>query len=402
MIDVLVMGAGPAGLAVAAEAAKGGAEVSVVAPRPHQRWAPNYGVWLDDIEDASLATCVGQAWRKARVWLDGAGPLTLERTYGRFDNDALQNALTESLHRAGGTCLAGTAQHVSHATDHSEVTLSDGRRLHTRALVDATGARSHFVRRSPRRCAFQSAYGELVRVEAHPFAPGEMALMDYRHAGEPATFLYAMPFTEDLIFVEETSLAAYRPMSHLALRSRLYDRLERMGIEVRGIERRETCLIPMGLGIPPVQRVVAFGAAAGFIHPATGYQLARALRLAKPTAHALLEGLASEGPDTASQRAYDTMWPRHARRAWELFAFGMDVMCSFDASELQSFLRAFFSMPSSAWAGYMSGTSTPREIALSMGSVFMRADGLRGALMSAAMRGEGRPLWSALVAGGAR
>ena len=51
-LDVLVAGAGPAGIAVAAECASRGLAVGLLAPDPDAPWAPTYCSWADELDPA--------------------------------------------------------------------------------------------------------------------------------------------------------------------------------------------------------------------------------------------------------------------------------------------------------------------------------------------------------------
>lgn len=401
-VDVVVMGAGPSGLALGSELARGGALVASVAPRPEAAWKPNYGVFLDDLESSLVSACVRHVWRAPFVQLDPARRVPLDRAYGRFDNDTLQAHLAGELRRHGGRSIAGRAVRIEHDADGSRVHLGDGSHLDASVVVDATGADSQFVRRPARQLAFQSAYGELVRVERHGFASGEMPLMDFRGESSPPTFLYAMPFASDLLFVEETSLVRRPPMSHGLLRAKLHARMQHMGLSVREVVSREVCLIPMGAGLPyGDQRVIAYGAAASFVHPATGYQLARALRLAGKVADAILTGLSRGGPAKASEDAYRCMWPGSARRAWELYTFGMEVLADLDAENLRRFMSAFFALPRETWSGYMSGTLSAAQVASAMARLFVGVETkMKWSLLEAGARPSSLPLWRAVLSGG--
>ncbi len=400
--DVVVLGAGPAGLALATELGARGVRVTCVAPEPGAAWRPNYGVWLDDLGPLHVAACVRHVWRRPFVQLDPSRRVVLERAYGLLDNDLVQAHFFELLEQQGARVVVGAAREVEHHDTGSRVTLRDGTTLPAALVVDATGSQSGLVRRPPRRPAFQAAYGELVRVRRHWFAADEMPLMDFRGDGAPPTFLYALPLAPDRVFVEETCLAGRPPLSQSVLRAKLHARIARMGLEVLEVLEREVCVIPMGEGIPlGDQRTVAFGAAGAFVHPATGYQVGRALRLAAPTAAAIVAGLGAEGPAAAARRAYRVMWPSASRRAWELYTFGMEVLCDYDAAQLRSFMGAFFELPPATWSGYMSGTLSPAAITSAMARVFVNADSeLRWTLLGASARPAGRPLWRALLPGG--
>jgi hypothetical protein len=69
-VDVVIAGAGPAGIATAARIASQGRTVVVVDPNPLQHWPNNYGVWSDEFIAMGLQDCFEREWSKASVWLD--------------------------------------------------------------------------------------------------------------------------------------------------------------------------------------------------------------------------------------------------------------------------------------------------------------------------------------------
>ena len=85
------------------------------------------------------------------------------------------------------------------------------------------------------------------------------------------TFLYVMPFSENRIFVEETSLVARPAISFDELKERLDRRLQHLGVKIKALEEEEFCLIPMGGTLPKLpQRVLGIGGTGGMVHPSTG------------------------------------------------------------------------------------------------------------------------------------
>ena len=68
-VDVVISGAGPAGVATAARLGSQGLSVVVVDPAPLQHWPNNYGVWIDEFEAMGLQDCFEYEWSKANVWL---------------------------------------------------------------------------------------------------------------------------------------------------------------------------------------------------------------------------------------------------------------------------------------------------------------------------------------------
>ena len=102
-VDLVVVGAGPAGLAVAQRVSKEGVTVCVVDPAPQSVWPNNYGVWVDEFEDLGLLDCLDYTWASAVVYLDDAREKTLERPYGRVNRTRLKSKMLES-------CIANGVQ----------------------------------------------------------------------------------------------------------------------------------------------------------------------------------------------------------------------------------------------------------------------------------------------------
>jgi Lycopene cyclase protein len=71
-VDVVVAGAGPAGVAVAERVSQAGFRVCVVDPDPLGVWPNNYGTWVDDFQAMGLEDCLEVIWPKAKVWLDNS------------------------------------------------------------------------------------------------------------------------------------------------------------------------------------------------------------------------------------------------------------------------------------------------------------------------------------------
>jgi hypothetical protein len=83
-LDVLVAGAGPAGLSLAAELAKQGLRVGVIAP--DTSFTNNYGVWYDEFAELGLEGTLKNVYDDVLVWMDDrcpAGGSDLGRKYGQ-------------------------------------------------------------------------------------------------------------------------------------------------------------------------------------------------------------------------------------------------------------------------------------------------------------------------------
>ncbi|XLS58921.1 hypothetical protein HN51_008676 [Arachis hypogaea] len=59
-----------------------------------------------------------------------------------------------------------------------------------------------------------------------------------------STFLYAMPFSSNLIFLEETSLVSRPVLSYMEVKKRMVARLRHLGIKVKKIleDEKQTCI----------------------------------------------------------------------------------------------------------------------------------------------------------------
>lgn len=98
--------------------------------------------------------------------------------------------------------------------------------------------------------------------------------------------------------------------------------------QVKHVVEEEWSYIPVGGPLPlPDQPVVAFGAAAGLVHPATGYSLTRSLREAPGMADAIAAALHEAPGSTAANAAWEALWSQERRRQAAFHVFGMELLC---------------------------------------------------------------------------
>ncbi|MEB3252644.1 MAG: lycopene cyclase family protein, partial [Cyanobacteriota bacterium] len=90
MVDVVVIGAGPAGLSLAAELEQRGLNVAGISlHQPTDPWPNTYGIWVDELEDLGLTGLLSHRWKHCLVEVPGK-TLPLQRHYGLIDKHRMQ------------------------------------------------------------------------------------------------------------------------------------------------------------------------------------------------------------------------------------------------------------------------------------------------------------------------
>jgi lycopene beta-cyclase len=410
MDDILVVGAGPAALAIAAALGRVGLRVAALAPEPPDTpWPQTYGVWHDEFEALGLAPLLGHTWHDTSIYI-GAGELALGRAYALIDNRRLQRHLLDQCARAGMAWRRGRAVAAAHDGRCSTVTAHDGASYAARLVVDASGHNPALLQRgAPATPAYQAAYGIVGTFARPPVRAGQCVLMDYRaehltmaERDAPPTFLYAMDLGGGRYFVEETSLASVPGVQLAVLEQRLHRRLAWLGTRLTRADQIERCFFPMNAPMPDLhQPLLGFGAAAGLVHPASGYSVGASLRLAPVVAAAIAESLGARGatPRAAVQAGWRALWPRARRRKRSLYLFGLATLLGCNTARLQQFFQTFYNLPQRQWAAYLADTLSTAELSAMMLRVFARAPhDLRATLLCAAAR-ERRLLLQVLACG---
>jgi len=371
VVDLVVVGGGPAGLAVAQQVSEAGLSVCAIDPNPRLIWPNNYGVWVDEFEAMDLLDCLDKTWSGAVVYIDDKTKKDLDRPYGRVNRKLLKSKMLQKCIANGVKFHQAKVIKVIHEESKSMLICNDGVTVQATVVLDATGFSRCLVQYDkPYNPGYQVAYGILAEVEEHPFDVDKMLFMDWRDShldndlklkernSKIPTFLYAMPFSSTKIFLEETSLVARPGLRMDDIQDRMVARLKHLGINVKSIEEDEQCVIPMGGPLPVLpQRVVGIGGTAGMVHPSTGYMVARTLAAAPIVANAIVQYLGSDRGllgDEVSARVWKDLWPIERRRQREFFCFGMDVLLKLDLPGTRRFFDAFFNLEPHYWHGFLS------------------------------------------------
>ncbi|MEU4807516.1 lycopene cyclase family protein [Actinosynnema sp. NPDC023587] len=339
MVDVVVVGGGPAGRALASACSARGLVTSLVDPHPERPWRATYAAWADELPAGAP---VAVSTSSARVF--ALSEHRIARGYAVLDNERLRR-LPDDVRVVRGLVAERGRGHV---------VLRDGRLLRAGTVVDATGASGR---------AAQHAVGVVVSAEqALPFVGEDEALvMDWRRPPDAGsadpTFLYAIPLPGGGVLLEETSLARRPGLPLAELRLRLHARLAAQGIPLPQAEER----VRIPLAARP--RPGAFGAAAGLVHPATGYSVASALRLAPEVARAIADGVAVDR----------VVWPARARAVHALRRYGLAALLDMPPDEVPEFFDLFFRLPENQQRMYLCDRADLRGTVGAMAVLFRTA-----------------------------
>lgn len=378
-LDVIIIGTGPAGLRLAEQVSRYGIKVCCVDPSPLSLWPNNYGVWVDELESLNLENCLDNVWPMTCVYIDEYHTKYLDRPYGRVNRNKLKTELMQRCLINGVKFHKSKVWNIAHQEFESMLSCDDGNEIKASLVVDASGFATSFIEYDkPKNHGYQIAHGILAEVESHPFDLDKMVLMDWRDThlrNEPymrasnsrfPTFLYAMPFDTNFIFLEETSLVSRPVLPYKQVKARMVARLRHLGVRVKRVIEDEKCLIPMGGPLPRIpQAVMAIGGSSGVVHPSTGYVMARTLSLATVLADSIAESLGSTRMVRGRplyHKVWNGLWPVEKRCEREFYSFGMETLLKLDLNGTRKFFDAFFDLDPHYWHGFLSSRLSLREL----------------------------------------
>jgi lycopene beta-cyclase len=219
-------------------------------------------------------------------------------------------------------------------------------------------------------------------------APGAALFMDWRpDHGEngPPTFLYGVPLGAGAVLLEETSLARRPGLPLPVLRRRLHARLARHGVVAPAGAVTESVRFPVDTPRHRAPGVLAFGAAAPLVHPATGFSVATSLRLAPAVADAIATHLPA-GPGGALAAARRVVWPPGARAVHRFRRIGLEALLRMPSAEVPAFFETFFALPPRHRWCYLVGRADVCGTAATMRALYGRSGWrMRGRLIVPAL-----------------
>jgi lycopene beta-cyclase len=349
-------------------------------------WTATYSTWADDLRDRRGTElldvdAVAATWND-EVWAYGATAHRLRRAYVTLDNRRLRSVLRDGVTHRRGRVVEVTAGALGSAGGIG-LDLGDGDHISARVVIDATGWPARFARPGGgQETAWQTALG-VVLAEPPLGDLGQPTFMDFRRVLGPdatpstvgpvgvTTFCYSLPVADGWL-VEETVLAARPAIEPIALLPRLAARLGRHPDRLLAdAVRTEYVRIPLGGQRPGLdQPVVAFGAAAGYVHAATGFSVAASIRAAPRVAEAIADALASGSGVVDPGPIGEAVWPVALRRTRVLHDYGLEVLLDLDDDDVRAFFDAFFDLPTKDWVSYLRVDSPPGQISAVMTRLF--------------------------------
>jgi lycopene beta-cyclase len=237
--------------------------------------------------------------------------------------------------------------------------LADGSVLSASTVIDARGRPEPSTVDTPfERAGYQKFVGlELQLAEPGPFA--HPVVMD---ACVPQVdgyrFLYVLPFSPTRVLVEDTRFSDTPELDHESMRAAALAYADDHGLVIADVLRTEAGVLPMPYATRrswPSGRPLVAGYAGGFLHPATGYSVPVALRLARLVVDSYPNGPTSED--------WDAFVGRH-RRQYRYAAFlNRLLFTAYPPSNRAHIFEWFYRLPSPLIERFYRMELTPADMA---------------------------------------
>ncbi|MEW5308026.1 MAG: hypothetical protein WDW38_000016 [Sanguina aurantia] len=333
LADVVVVGAGPSGLCLAAELAKRGVERSNSHDRPIVN---NYGVWLDEFEALGLLHTLDCSWPDAvcyfgegqEVSVDWLVTLAAGAAAGKFLSYEEDAPVVASQTAYG---IEAEVEGYDAAYPGGLMLFMDFRRHHT-GMYEGTGAE--------------------LQAGTHPNAGDGL----WGTAHEAPSFLYAMPLGGNRVFLEETCLVAKPALPFAVLKRRLERRLKAMGIRVK--ESADAGRPDVAAAAKLNILVAGKPSAVERVRPLLEAMSAKLWPLGDAPERANVVKIAG---NFMLATAIESMAEASALKA-TFHVFGMELLATLDLQTINSFFGAFFRLPAFYWRGFLASQLTAAQL----------------------------------------
>ena len=279
--DIAILGGGLAGGLVALALAARRPDLRIMLVERDERLGGNHlwSFFLSDIPVSArwlLKPLIVARWSSYSVRFTGKRR-HLSSPYRTISSDRFDAVLRESLPQ--GSILTGA---TVTAFDRGGFTLADGRKFRAGAVIDARGSTAF----PGMRGGWQKFVGQMLRTSAPHGLTAPIVMDGNRTQHDGFRFVYALPFSPDTVFVEDTYYSDTPDIDAPALRERIATYAKSKGWTVAEVLHEEQGVLPVVAdGDPHGLRdnrhgVARIGVAAGLFHPLTGYSLPTAVRVA--------------------------------------------------------------------------------------------------------------------------
>lgn len=351
--DVAIVGGGLAGglIALALRARRPDLDLRLIEPGETIGGNHIWSFFTDDVAETDrwlVRPLVCWGWQGYDVAFPGYAR-TLRTGYHAIDSTRFDRVVRAAL--LPGQLVARRAIGVGTRA----VVLADGDRIEAKGVIDARGAADL----SMLDLGWQKFVGRELAL-AVPHGARRPMVMDATVAQEDGyRFVYALPFSPDVMFVEDTRYSDTPTIDAAALTDRIDAYAAARGWRVAGIAREEQGALPVAIGgdFATFWRTGGAGLAkagmrAGLFHPTTGYALPDAVRLANAVARA---------SDLSSAALHDLTHGMAARAWWERRFYRLLNAMLFRAAEPAEryrVLERFYRLSPALIARFYAGHST--------------------------------------------
>lgn len=362
--DIAILGGGLAGGLIALALAARRPEVSVTVFEQGERCGGDH-VWSFFASDVRAKEVPGGAellepliaarWPSYEVRFPKRRRM-LETPYRSATSERLDAALRAAL--PAERLLTGVA--VTEAAP-DRVTLADGRTFTAGGVIDARGAKglSHMAG------GWQKFVGQMLRLKVPHGLNGPIVMDATVTQHDGYRFVYALPFTSDSVFVEDTYYADGPALDLPLLRRRIADYAATQAWRIEAVEYEETGVLPViaegdfdafwsALGEPGVARA---GARAALVHPLTSYSLPIALRFALHLSS--LDNLSGEALERAGHA-----WAREHWRQGRFYRMLTSMLYGAAVPDQRyKVLERFYGLPAPLIERFYAGRSSVADMA---------------------------------------
>ena len=305
-----------------------------------------HGSDLDPAGAALVAPLVVKRWDGYSVRFPSF-ERRLDSPYSAVSSEQLARRVSEAFaqHPSSRLMLGRSVEHVA----STSATLSDGEVLDARVVIDARGPDAHSRQHA---LGYQKFVGLELELEA-PCALAEPIVMDAtvpQHDG--FRFVYTLPLSPTRVLVEDTYFADGPELDAALLRSRALAYAQQLGLQVSGIVREESGILPLPAATAPSRPGSPWlaGYAGGWFHPTTGYSFPIAARVALH--------VAASTPQTLFDPPFAALSREHARQQRYACLLNRLLFRAVPDHARRNVLERFYQLPEASIARFYALSTT--------------------------------------------